>query len=143
MKAIVIKRTVKRKQIENIWEAIESREAIAKKHPNSNVEIERTAGGGMHSYRIVISDLTTVEVPAVPELEPLPHPEYKPRTPYYGNRNRPDFGDHKDFLTKEGKIDHARRREIQNANGTVYQRNRRKLAIAEGEWIAPQLKGKK
>jgi hypothetical protein len=135
MKVVVHKRTVKAKQIETIFEALKLQTELEEKFPNSSIEIERTSGGGLHSYRLTIVQPVEIEVPDAPELEPLPFPQYPPRTPHYGSRNRPEFGSWRDW-----QGDHAKRREVQKANGLVYQANRHKLQVVEDKYITPQFK---
>lgn len=140
MKVIVHKRTVKAKQLENIYDALDKKAELEKKFPNSSIEIERTSGGGLSSYRLTISTPVEIDVPEAPALAPLPYPQYPPRTPHYGTRNRPDFGNWRDFRGPDGKTDHELRRKVQEANAKVFHENKRKRNLIEDKQIAPQFK---
>lgn len=132
-KVKIQRRTVRAKQIQNIFEALEIRNKIKQKNPAIPVEIECTSGGNSRVYRVVIVDSIEIEVPEKPELEELPYPEFKPRAGYSGGRNKPEFGSWKQFGG-----DRSFRREVQRENGKVFQENKRKLRQVDEQEIAPQ-----
>lgn len=134
-KVIIQRRTVKAKSIQNIFEAVETQENLRAKHPGAPIEIERTQGGGMHAYRVVIVEPVEVEMPEKPELDALPYPEFLPQRSHFGGRNRPNFGGRGQF-----NGDHAFRNEVHKKNGEVFQANKRKLNEVEDQVISPRFR---
>lgn len=114
----IVKRRVIAKQISNLWDAIEIRDAHAK--PGKHIEIERTSGGGMSSYRVIASEHVDVHVPARPKTPPLPHPEVLPSARGHWRQ----WGE-----------DAAKGR----ANQQQYDENVRALGVADGQFVAPML----
>ena len=135
MKITVHRRLVKAKSVGNIFEAVEIQNKFKKIHPTADVEIERTEGGGMNSYRVVIVWPMEIDLPEKPVLDPLPYPEFKPRNGYRGSRNRPHFGKWSDF-----GADRDFEREVQDKNGKAFRDNQKRLSAAEAKHVFPQFK---
>ena|ERR1035437_2179333 len=134
-KIVVQRRIVKAKQVPNIWEALEIQDKLLQEQPGAPVVIERTEGGGLHSYRVVVVEPVKLKVPAKPALKPLPYPKHKSRVSYGGSRARPSFGS---ILEFDG--DYEFQREVTQENGKVFHENRAKLGSLDEKMIAPQFR---
>lgn len=118
----IVKRRVIAKQVSNLWDAIEIRDAHAKPGKTGAVlEIERTSGGGMSSYRVVALEHVDLHVPERPETSPLPHPDVLPTARGHWRQYGPNAA--------AGK-----------ANQEQYDRNARTLGKADQLLVAPMLK---